>query len=476
VVQTLNSNLQQISFHDPEGNVFEVHGRLIRRVSLQGGYRLQKFLSSQLATDLTKEKMIPATRVLLSQELSSMGIQSDEGAYIWFEHDKIQFISYAYEWIPEMLLAAAELTLSLVKRLNAQGWDLKDGSANNVVFTGSKPVFIDLCSIIERRNEPFWWPKGQFERHFILPLMAYIYRALPPNHTHFSNIDGLEPLALSGLLGFKKWTSALGIKHCALPVLLSKSGRTTPHQESAQLDSRANVAAQEWQLQSLESSLAAIKRKLPKPASKWHAYTSEREHYSEGSLLEKRNIVERWIKAASPSTVLDLGANTGEFTILAAKKAIRVLAFEKDMDSARLIYQNTKVVDADCQVILQDLGNPSPALGWRQIEKKSMNQRIAGEVDCVLALALLHHWMVSSGIPLPEILFQLAQWTRRYAIVEYVSPADPMFKLISAQRRVEFSWLDLSEFRRHLTCYFSVIEEVEVGETQRTLFYCERLA
>lgn len=475
MVQTLNSNLQQISFHDPEGHVFEVDGRLLRQVSVKAGYRLQKFLSSQLATDLVKEKLIPATRVLSSANLSAMGIGNDEGAYIWFEHDKIPFVSYAYEWIPEMLLAAAQLTLTLVRRLNAEGWDLKDGSANNVVFDGSIPVFIDLCSIIERRNEPYWWPKGQFERHFILPLMAYIYRALPPDRIHFSNIDGLEPLTLSGLLGFKKWTSALGIKHCALPVLLSTSRRSKPRQEFAHLDPKASAAAQEWQLRSLESSLAAIKRRLPQPASKWHAYTSEREHYSAISMLEKRNIVERWIKAASPSTVLDLGANTGEFSIVAAKTATRVLVFEKDMDSARLAYQNTKAADADCQVILQDLGNPSPALGWRQIEKKSINQRIAGEVDCVLALALLHHWLVSSGIPLPEILFQLAQWTRRYAIVEYVSPADPMFQLICAQRRVEFSRLDLADFRRLLRCHFSVIEEVDVSDTQRTLFYCERL-
>ena len=449
-------------------------GRLLRQVSLQAGYRLQKFLGSQLATDLVKDKLIPATRVLSSEDLSSMGIGDEEGAYIWFEHHRIQFASYAYEWIPEMLLAAAELTLTLVKRLNAHGWNIKDGSANNVVFDGSKPIFIDLCSIIERRNEPYWWPKGQFERHFILPLMAYIYRALPPNHIHFSNTDGLDPLALSGLLGFKKWTSTLGIKHCALPVMLSTSKRSKPHKGFAHIDSRANAAAQEWQLRSLESSLAAIRRKLPQPASKWHAYTREREHYSEDSLLERRKIVERWIKAASPATVLDLGANTGEFSVLAAKTATRVLAFEKDMDSARLAYQNTKAADANCQVILQDLGNPSPALGWRQIEKKSISQRIAGTVDCVLALALLHHWLVSSGIPLPEILFQLAQWTKRYAIVEYVSPADPMFKLICAQRRVEFTWLDLAEFRRHLSCHFSVIEEVEVRDTQRTLFYCER--
>jgi hypothetical protein len=430
VVETLNSNLQQISFHDPDGNVFEIDGRLLRRVSQQAGCRLLKLLSSQLATDLVDDKLIPATRALSSGDLFSIGIENEEGTYIWFEHYRIPFISYAYEWIPEMLLAAAELTLTLVKRLNAHGWDLKDGSTNNVVFEGSRPIFIDLCSIIECSNEPYWLAKGQYERHFILPLMAYIYRTLPPNHIHFSNADGLDPLALSGLLGFKKWTSTLSIKHCALPVMLSTSKGRQLHKGFGYIDSGANAAAKEWQLGSIESSLAIIKRKLPSPASKWHAYTSEREHYSEDSIHEKRNIVARWIKLASPETVLDLGANTGEFSILATKTATRVLAFEKDIDSARLAYQNIKAADAHCQVFLQDLGNPSPALGWRQIEKKSISQRIVGKVDCVLVLAILHHWLVSSSIPLPEILLQLAQWTKRYVIVEYISPEDPKFKLI----------------------------------------------
>jgi hypothetical protein len=473
VVQALTSNINQISFHDPEGHVFELNGRLFRKISRVAANRLLGFLKTRLAYNLVKENWIPTTRRLSKKELVDIGVIEDID-YVWFEHEKISFVSYAHEWVPEMLLAAAEFTLALARRLSAEGWDLKDASSNNVLFDGNRPVFVDLCSIVERKNEPYWLPKGQFERHFILPLMAYIYRAQPPNQIHISNIDGLDPATLSTLLGLKKWTSKLGIKHCALPALLSKRKPSNRRKYLNMDDSIANIAIQNWHFKSLASSLADVKRKLPKPTSRWHTYTLEREHYEAESLDNKVEIVERWTKAASPNTVLDLGANTGEFSALAAKIAVRVLAFEKDIDAARLAYKNTIDKFPNCQVVLQDLGNPSPALGWRYKEKKSITQRLDSEVDCVFALALLHHCLVSAGLPLEEVLFQLSQWTKRFLIIEYIPPDDVMFASMCEQRDIDFSWLTLDTFRQRLTLYFSLIEEIKIKRSQRVLFYCTK--
>ena len=456
----MNSNKYQISFHDPEGHVFEVDGRLIRGVSPKVGIRIKNFYSTQLALDLVKENWIPATWALTASEMPANFIENPDRDLVWFEHKKIHFISYAHEWVPEMLLAAAELTLDLAERLHAVGWDLKDASASNVVFNGTAPVFVDICSIIERRqDQPYWRPKGQFERHFILPLMAYIYRNLPPNHIHLSNSDGLNPLEISSLLGFKRWTNILGVKHCAIPVLLSKSIKSKTYNGLEVTDSKVNSIAQQWQLNSIKASLKIIKGKLRPHATNWHTYTRERCHYSSKSIFEKREKVSKWIGAVSPCTVLDLGANTGEFSILASKLATRVIALEKDLDSARLAYNFAKGEGSNIQVVLQDIGNPSPSLGWRNMEKKSLVHRISGEIDCVLALALLHHWLVTAGIPLNEILSSLAQWTKKHLIIEYIPPDDVMFQLLCTQRELNYGWLTKSEFELKVKEFF-VIEEI----------------
>lgn len=468
--------LRQISFHDPDGVVFTVENRVLRRASQRAGLRLRRFLETPLAAALVQDGVLPATRELSPEESADFRPKHcvDDNC-IWFEHDSVPFVSYAHEWIPEMLLDAAQLTVSLAKRLQVVGWDIKDASTNNIVFRGTCPVFVDLCSIVERRlDQPYWWPKGQFERHFILPLMAYVFRGLSPDKIHLSHLDGLDPANLYSLLGIEKWTTALALKHCTLPALLATKRLIRQSSISAIIDPQACTMAQSWQLRSLENSMAAISGRLPQPVSNWHSYTAERCHYTQQALDCKRKIVGIWLREYSPTTVLDIGANTGEFSVLAAANGARVYALEKDIDSARIAYASAKSSGADCQILLQDIGSPSPAMGWRQAEKKSLGQRIEGNIDCILALALIHHWLISAAIPLDEIVAQLALWTRRYLIIEYVAPEDSMFQMLCRQRQVDYSWLNEAVFRERLQAAFSIIAEADLGTSTRTLFFCER--
>lgn len=471
--------LKQISFHDPDGAVFDAGDRVLRRVSTKAAIRLRNFLATTLATDLVRDGLLPATHELSLKDIGSLegrtDLRGETDIYAWFAHDKVPFVSYAHEWVPEMLLDAAQMTVTLAQRLHKAGWDLKDATSSNVVFRGTSPIFVDLCSIVERATtQPYWWPKGQFERHFILPLLAYSSRGLSPAKIHFSHADGLDPESLYNMLGTDKWTTGLALKHCTLPVLLA-ARRWHPHQSAKDEGISPDVcmAMQSWQLRSLEKSLTSIRRKLPKPKSNWHTYTEERGHYSHSALGNKRQVVDRWLQTYKPSTVLDVGGNTGEFSQLAAAAGASVYALEKDVDSARVAHFRAKEYGFNCQVLLQDIANPSPAMGWRQAEKKSLDQRVKSQVDCVLALALVHHWLVSSSIPLHEIVMQLSRWTLNLLVIEYISPNDPMFQTLSMQRKLDFSWLNREVFTQSLSTDFSILEEITL-ESNRVLFLCER--
>ena len=450
-------------------------GRVIRRVKSVAGSRIERFLKSELARELVEEGIIPATRLMLEKELEALGIRSESREHTWFEHRKIEFVSYAHEWVPEMLLAAAEKTLYLVKRLNKYGWDLKDASASNLVFEGTKPVFIDIASIVESSDEPYWWPKGQFERNFILPLLAYMGRGISPDKIHHFSSDGLNPVQLSELLGLKKWTSFLAIKHCSVPVLLSRFVQVDAAKIVPDHTSKVAAIVKEWQFQSLENSIARIQSDLPPPRSDWHAYANGRIHYEAEALLAKRNLVKVWLKQLAPVWVLDIGANTGEFAKIAAENGSSVLCFENDVDAARHAYKLAAQNNLKCQIILQNVASPSPAMGWRQAEKKSTDQRISGKIDCILALAILHHWLISGGIPMLEILSQLSNWTRSYLIIEYIPPTDKMFSFLSKHRRVSYESLNIEEFELSLSRYFRILDKSALSYEGRVLYKCERV-
>src|SRR5690606_22979763 len=62
------------------------------------------------------------------------------------EHERIPVVSYPYEWPFAMLREAATLHLDVLAAALDGGMSLKDGTAYNVQFVGSRPTFIDIGS------------------------------------------------------------------------------------------------------------------------------------------------------------------------------------------------------------------------------------------------------------------------------------------------------------------------------------------
>ena len=62
------------------------------------------------------------------------------------EHERVPVVSYPYEWSFAMLREAAALQLDVLRAALDEGMSLKDGTAYNVQFVGSRPTFIDVGS------------------------------------------------------------------------------------------------------------------------------------------------------------------------------------------------------------------------------------------------------------------------------------------------------------------------------------------
>jgi hypothetical protein len=67
----------------------------------------------------------------------------------------VPVVSYPYEWSFAMLRDAAALQLHVLRAALDEGMSLKDGTAYNVQFVGSRPSFIDIGSF-EPASGP--WP------------------------------------------------------------------------------------------------------------------------------------------------------------------------------------------------------------------------------------------------------------------------------------------------------------------------------
>ena len=170
--------------------------------------------------------------------------------------------------------------------------------------------------------------------------------------------------------------------------------------------------------------------------------------------------------------VWDLGANTGEFSLIAASHGAFVVSIDGDPACSEYLYQ--KVLSGKgvkgVLPLTMDLANPSPGLGWDSRERLSLRDR--GPADLVLALALIHHLVLSSCVPLGLT----AQWLSslgKNLLVEFVPPEDPMVKKLLQNRGEEHLAYNLDVFERSFGEFFDFEDKTEL-ENGRILFLCKR--
>ena len=75
---------------------------------------------------------------------------------------KIEFISYPYEWSFGQLKDAALLTLAVTRSSIEKGMILKDATPYNIQFIDGKPVFIDTLSFTRYDASKPWIAYRQF--------------------------------------------------------------------------------------------------------------------------------------------------------------------------------------------------------------------------------------------------------------------------------------------------------------------------
>lgn len=458
-----------------------VEGRVLRVVDSATATLCAEFLKTAEARAWTQSGRLVASRQLeeaevaaLPESFSVLGSGS-AGPAVW-EHERVPFASYPYEWPPEMLWEAGRLTLELARRSLDEGFGLKDATPYNVLYCGPKPVFIDLPSF-ERRapGDPVWRAYAQFIRTFLLPLLANRHWGVTLADIFTTHRDGLEPEQVY------RWCSPLRrftppvLTLVSLPTWLGGKARRTGSELYRQRELGDPEKARfilDSVLGRLEAKLSAVKPRFEQ-RSAWSAYMTTHS-YDEAAFAAKAAFVEQCLREFQPRRVLDLGANTGHFSLLTAKAGAEVVAVELAADCAGEIWRQAQAQNLNILPLVMDIARPSPALGWCNRECPSFLERATGQFDTVLMLAIIHHLLVTERIPLDEILGLAAQLTRSTAIIEFIAPEDEMFRQLTRGRENLHSWLTPEVFARACCIHFEVLSVLQLPGTHRHIYVLKR--
>jgi len=156
--------------------------------------------------------------------------------------------------------------------------------------------------------------------------------------------------------------------------------------------------------------------------------------YTPGEMTGKERVVIEILEHSRPREVLDIGCNTGHFSVIAARHAMHVTAIDRDPEAAGALWRTAHAGAMNILPLVIDFARPPGACGWANSECAPFLERARGRFDCILMLALIHHLLVSERAPLGGIFDLAAELTRHDAIVEYVDSEDAQFQSIARGR------------------------------------------
>jgi hypothetical protein len=450
------------SYRDPSGFVYTRDGTLYRQVNRVFQDRFKAFLDSGFYAELEQRRM------LVPHREAPLGLAASPDAVAVLEPERVEFVSYPYEWSFGQLRDAALLTLELQERALARGFTLRDASSYNVQFVRGRPLFIDTLSFEPREEGAPWTGYRQFCEHFLVPLALMSKVDVRTGALLRSNLEGI-PLDLgSRLLPGSSWLRPGLLFHVHLHAWVQRryADRGTgqaARNGGSQRGVTATAAA--GLVRSLRGAIESLD--WSPSGTEWAQYTEDN-NYSDEAARSKRAAVIQFLQGLQARTAWDLGANTGEYSRAAREVVPSLIAFDLDPAAVERNYRRVKAEnETGILPLLLDLTNPSPALGWAHRERLSLEER--GPADVLLALAVVHHLAIGHNLPLDRIASFLARVGRKL-IIEFVPKSDSQVQRLLRDRPDIFPDYTLEGFEAAFRSRFDVERTVPVAESERRLY------
>jgi precorrin-6B methylase 2 len=460
--------LEPGSFRDRHGRVFYVDGGVYRGLSAKALADWESLSQTDFFGRAMARGDIITTQPVNPDRIAST--PSDAGTWAGvLKHDTVPFVSYPYEWSFSMLRDAARLHLRLLAEALDEDFTLKDASAYNVQWLGAAPVFIDIPSFERRPPGHPWAGYRQFCQLFLFSFVLHAYKGVSFRPWLRGQIDGIEPHTMAGLFTGRFHFKPGVLTHIALQAKLQAKTGDTKRNVKADLEragfNKAMIQANVNRLRRLVDRLTWRQSK-----SEWSHYT-ELDHYSDADKSAKDDFVYRAVATRHWASVWDIGANTGEFSRIAANHADYVVAMDADELAVERMYLSLRERQASRILpLVVDLADASPALGWRGMERKSLTQRQAPQLT--MCLALIHHIVIGANIPLPEFVDWLAELNSAL-IIEFIGKQDPMAQQLLRNKDDVYEDYDETIFEDSLNRAYTIADKQTLGNGNRTLYFAQ---
>ena len=457
------------SFRDRNGRIVYQDGQIFRLISQSAKDNWDLLGSTGLAEQLMQSGQLVRTTEIGLEELRA-AVDQIPGSWVSaLRHERIRTISYAYEWSFSMLKDAALLQLELLASALEKGIILKDATPYNIQWSGVSPVFIDTPSFEPHVETEPWVAYRQFCELFLYPLMLQAYRGISLNQMLRSSIDGIEPSTANQMFSFRDRFRPGVFTHVFLQSKMQGS------LASKQSDTRGELRRAGFNRELIKANVKGLQKLVRKlcwqaKGTEWADY-SEFHNYSDQDHQQKEQFVAAVCESLKPAMVWDLGANTGQFSRIAAAHADYVVAADIDPVAVEKHYQYLKLKGMENILpLVMNLADPSPNWGWRGTERTDLATRSKPELT--LCLALIHHVVITANIPMSDFIDWLAD-LESDLMIEYVSREDEQVKKLLLNKHDQYEDYDQTLMISCLEHRFNIDHSLTLGSGLRTLYFAK---
>ncbi len=495
---TRRMEVSRLAGFDDVGETFVSDGRVLRGIYPGKSAAARSVLQTCIAHDLFKHGIV-ATREPTHNPHAELGYE------LTLEHARVPFVTFPHEWPASMLHAAARFHVELFQKLGEHGLTLKDWHPYNILFDGTEPVFVDFTSIIPAVD---------------LPKQGYLADAKAPTgfgmwDEYSAALYRMYRLTYDAYFGLplemmRQGRHAEARKRLAdTPLNATDSGMLRGEVFAGQPAARGRYELNDIRLRMALNEKGPVKRKffalLAKMLDGMHVavrgsayssyYADKKEAFaSEPSAdwTNKQNAVHDALTRFSPATVLDIGSNTGWFSLLAAKLGSNVVGVDLDEACIDSLFAAAKRERLAVLPLVANLMAPPPDIFAKTFDDEPSLSRIGGVAplypspekrlacEMVLALAIVHHLALGQGHSFERIAETLSDLATRYLCVEFVNRDDrmivddPGFFPAMLKAPDSFGWYKVDEFVAALRKHFSEIQVVQSYPDTRLMIVCSK--
>jgi SAM-dependent methyltransferase len=471
------------SFGDYHVRLFQWQGELYRGISAEGVPFFRKLFEDGIVENLTQQGL------LIDSEFTPLVM---DGYEMVVRHRSISFTSYPQEWCGAMFKDAALTIINLAIALAEQGFSLGDAHPWNILFdlATNKPIFVDLGSI-GKVNDSRWLAFDEFCHFCLYPLILIsqrqekIARLLLCEDRGILKSDLLLLTQGSATTDCSSNTSILSRLEAFFRDFLPPSSRqylrkslslissSSTNKTNAQEDFLENVR-QKSHLAFLKQIKADVERITLTNWSEGAGEQGLRPHLrpnfssAEGWTAKQQNI-HKILTKLQPTSVLDIGCGTGWYSQLAAILGSKVVAFDINEAYITQLYYDSCSKHLPILPLIMDFTKSTPSRGLADHWAIAATKRF--QCDLVMALAVLDDLVFKQRLNFEQIIEGLGQFSKKWAIVEFIPSEDSEFAELWSER---VDWYSLDNAIAALKKHFPKVTILPSYPEGRVLLLCEK--